>query len=76
MARGRRGFLTEAERFALTCETEIPGAGRYLLQRRGIFTTRAQRGRNYSLSAVQIAEIEHNLKGLEPHLMRVPSRGA
>ena len=59
----------------LTCETEIPGAGRYLLQRRGIFTTRAQRGRNYSLSAVQIAEIEHNLKGLEPHLMRVPSRG-
>jgi 4-hydroxy-tetrahydrodipicolinate synthase len=60
----------------LTCETEIPGAGRYLLQRRGIFTTGAQRGRDYSLSAVQIAEIEHNLKGLEPYLMRVPSRGA
>ena len=60
----------------LTCETEIPGAGRYLLQRRGIFTTRAQRGRDYSLSQVQIAEIEHNLKGLEPYLMRVPSRGA
>ncbi len=60
----------------LTCETEIPGAGRYLLQRRGIFTTRHQRGRNYSLSAVQIAEIEHNLKGLEPYLMEVPSRRA
>ncbi len=60
----------------LTCETEIPGAGRYLLQRRGIFTTRVQRGRDYSLSQVQIDEIEHNLKGLEPHLMRVPSRGA
>jgi 4-hydroxy-tetrahydrodipicolinate synthase len=60
----------------LTCETEIPGAGRYLLQRRGIFATGAQRGRDYSLSAVQIAEIEHNLKGLEPYLMRVPSRGA
>ena len=60
----------------LTCETEIPGAGRYLLQRRGIFTTRTQRGRDYSLSAVQIAEIEHNLKGLEPYLVRMPSRGA
>ena len=60
----------------LTCETEIPGAGRYLLQRRGIFTTRTQRGRDYSLSQVQIDEIEHNLKGLEPYLMRVPSRGA
>ncbi len=60
----------------LTCETEIPGAGRYLLQRRGIFTTRNQRGRDYSLSQVQIDEIEHNLKGLEPYLMQVPSRGA
>ena len=60
----------------LTCETEIPGAGRYLLQRRSIFTTSAQRGRDYSLSQVQIDEIEHNLKGLEPYMMRVPSRGA
>ena len=60
----------------LTCEAEIPGAGRYLLQRRGIFTTCNQRGRDYSLSQVQIDEIEHNLKGLEPYLMRVPSRGA
>ena len=59
----------------LTCETEIPGAGRYLLQRRGIFTTSAQRGRNYSLSQVEIDEIEHNLRGLEPYLMQVPSRG-
>jgi dihydrodipicolinate synthase/N-acetylneuraminate lyase len=59
----------------LTCETEIPGAGRYLLQRRGIFKSRAQRGRDYSLSAVQIAEIEHNLKGLEPYLVPMPSRG-
>jgi hypothetical protein len=55
----------------LTCETEIPGAGRYLLQRRGIFTTRVQRGRDYSLPDVQIAEIEHNLRGLEPYLMEV-----
>jgi len=60
----------------LTCETEIPGAGRYLLQRRGIFTTAAQRGRNYTLSQVEIDEIEHNLRGLEPYLIRVPSRGA
>ncbi len=58
----------------LTCEQEIPGAGRYLLQRRGIFKTRAQRGRDFSLSPVQIAEIEHNLKGLEPYLIQVPSR--
>ena len=58
----------------LTCETEIPGAGRYLLQRRGIFSTMAQRGRDYSLSAVQIEEIEHNLKGLEPYLIRVPAK--
>lgn len=60
----------------LTCETEIPGAGRYLLQRRGIFTTATQRGRNYTLSQVEIDEIEHNLRGLEPYLIRVPSRGA
>ena len=59
----------------LTCETEIPGAGRYLLQRRGIFKSRAQRGRNVSLSEVQIAEIEHNLRGLEPYLKEVPRRG-
>jgi len=52
----------------LTCEQEIPGAGRYLLQRRGIFKSSAQRGRDVLLSPVQIAEIEHNLKGLEPYL--------
>jgi dihydrodipicolinate synthase/N-acetylneuraminate lyase len=58
----------------LTCEQEIPGAGRFLLQRRGIFRTRAQRGRDYTLSEVQIAEIEHNLRGLEPWLKEVPRR--
>jgi 4-hydroxy-tetrahydrodipicolinate synthase len=58
----------------LTCETEIPGAGRYLLQRRGIFRSQAQRGRNVTLSQVQIAEIEHNLRGLEPYLEEVPRR--
>ncbi len=58
----------------LTCETEIPGAGRYLLKRRGIFKTAAQRGREYTFSQVQIDEIEHNLKGLEPYLVPVPSR--
>jgi 4-hydroxy-tetrahydrodipicolinate synthase len=60
----------------LTCETEIPGAGRYFLQRRGIFTTRVQRGRDYSFSQVQIDEMEHNLRGLEPYLIQVPSRRA
>lgn len=58
----------------LTCEAEIPGAGRYLLQRRGIFRTRVQRGRNTELSEVEIAEIEHNLRGLEPYLKAVPRR--
>jgi 4-hydroxy-tetrahydrodipicolinate synthase len=60
----------------LTCETEIPGAGRYLLQRRGIFRSRAQRGRRFELSDVEIAEIEHNLRGLEPYLKQVPRRRA
>jgi 4-hydroxy-tetrahydrodipicolinate synthase len=58
----------------LTCESEIPAAGRYLLQRRGIFRTRTQRGRSSDLSEVQIAEIEHNLRGLEPYLKPVPRR--
>jgi 4-hydroxy-tetrahydrodipicolinate synthase len=59
----------------LTCEQEIPGAGRYLLHRRGIFRSQAQRsGRSATLSDVQIAEIEHNLRGLEPYLRAVPRR--
>jgi hypothetical protein len=59
----------------LTCEQEIPGAGRYLLHRRGIFRSLAQRsGRSATLSYVQIAEIEHNLRGLEPYLRAVPRR--
>ena len=58
----------------LTCESEIPGAGRYLLKRRGIFKTDVQRGREHSFSQVQIDEIEHNLKGLEPYLVPLPSR--
>jgi len=58
----------------LTCEQEIPAAGRYLLERRGIFRTRVQRGRSASLSEVEVAEIEHNLRGLEPYLKEVPRR--
>lgn len=60
----------------LNCEEEIPGAGRYLLHRRGIFRTTAHRGRSPRLSDVQIAEIEHNLRGLEPYMIPVPSRHA
>lgn len=60
----------------LTCEQEIPGAGRYLLQRRGIFRSTRQRGSEARLSQVQIDEIEHNLRGLEPYLVDVPSRRA
>jgi len=58
----------------LTCEQEIPAAGRYLLQRRGIFKSRAQRGRDVALSDVEIAEVEHSLRGLEPYLKEVPRR--
>ncbi len=58
----------------LTCESEIPVAGRYLLHRRGIFRSRTQRGRDTRLNEVQIAEIEHNLRGLEPYLKQVPRR--
>jgi 4-hydroxy-tetrahydrodipicolinate synthase len=58
----------------LNVEEEIPGAGRYLLWRRGIFRTTTQRGRSPQLTQVQIAEIEHNLRGLEPYLLEVPSR--
>ena len=58
----------------LTCETEIPATGRYLLQRRGIFRTRVHRGRDTDLSEVEIEEIEHNLRGLEPYMKEVPRR--
>jgi 4-hydroxy-tetrahydrodipicolinate synthase len=58
----------------LTCEQEIPAAGRYLLQRRGIFKSRVQRGRGSDLSDIEVAEIEHNLRGLEPYLTEVPRR--
>jgi dihydrodipicolinate synthase/N-acetylneuraminate lyase len=58
----------------LTCEQEIPGAGRYILARRGIFRTTRTRGRDVRLTQVEIDEIEHNLRGLEPHLVTVPAR--
>jgi 4-hydroxy-tetrahydrodipicolinate synthase len=60
----------------LTCEQEIPGAGRYLLQRRGIFRTMRGRSGEVRLSPVQIEAIEHNLRGLEPFLVPVPRRSA
>lgn len=58
----------------LTCEEAIPGAGRYILQRRGIFRTTTQRGREHAFSASQAAEIEHNLDGLSDYMMEVPAR--
>jgi 4-hydroxy-tetrahydrodipicolinate synthase len=60
----------------LTCEQEIPGAGRYLLERRGIFRTARGRAGEARLTQVQVDEIEHNLRGLEPYLVAVPSRRA
>jgi dihydrodipicolinate synthase/N-acetylneuraminate lyase len=59
----------------LNTEEEIPGAGRYILWKRGIFRTSVQRGRQAQISEVQIAEIEHNLRGLEPYLLPLPQRG-
>lgn len=53
-------------------EDEIPGTGRYLLKRRGIFKTTVSRQADYSFSPTQIEEIEHNLKTLRPYLLRVP----
>jgi 4-hydroxy-tetrahydrodipicolinate synthase len=58
----------------LTCEQAIPATGRYLLQRRGIFRTRTQRGRDTAVSEVEVSEIEHNLSGLEPYMREVPRR--
>lgn len=60
----------------LTSEQAIPGAGRYLLQRRGIFKTTVQRGLNFHFSPTRVAEIEHNLEELKPYMIRLPSRGA
>jgi 4-hydroxy-tetrahydrodipicolinate synthase len=58
----------------LTCEQAIPGAGRYLLHRRGIFRTMRGRGPDVRLAPVQIEEIEHNFRMLEPYLISVPAR--
>ena len=60
----------------LASEQAIPGAGRYLLQRRGIFKTTVQRGRDFHFSPTRVAEIEHNLEGLKPYMIRLPSRRA
>jgi 4-hydroxy-tetrahydrodipicolinate synthase len=54
----------------LTVEDEIPGTGRYLLKRRGIFKTTVSRLADYSFSSSQVEEIEQNLKGLRPYLLR------
>jgi 4-hydroxy-tetrahydrodipicolinate synthase len=54
----------------LMCEDAIPGTGRYLLKRRGIFKSTMARQRNATLSRVQIDEIEHNLRALQPYLRR------
>ena len=55
----------------LNTEDEIPGAGRYLLQRRGIFKHTTQGGRELTFTPTQIAHIEHNLMALQPYLLRL-----
>jgi 4-hydroxy-tetrahydrodipicolinate synthase len=53
-----------------TVEDEIPGAGRYLLKKRGIFKTTVSRQGDYSFSSTQIEEIEQNLTVLKPYLLK------
>ena len=59
-----------------TVEDEIPGAGRYLLKRRGIFKTTVSRQGDYSFSPTQVEEIEQNLNALKPYLLKTPGGAA
>jgi 4-hydroxy-tetrahydrodipicolinate synthase len=54
----------------LNAEENIPGTGRYLLKRRGIFKTSIARRPEKPLSPTQVAEIEHHLAAMQPHLLR------
>jgi len=54
----------------LNTEQAIPGAGRYMLQRRGIFKTTVQGNRRHTFSRTQVEQIEHSLRGLEPYMVR------
>jgi len=56
-----------------TVEDEIPGAGRYLLKRRGIFKTTVSRQADYSFTPTQIEEMEQNLLAVKPYLLRMPT---
>jgi 4-hydroxy-tetrahydrodipicolinate synthase len=56
-----------------TTEDEIPGTGRYLLKRRGIFKTTVSRQADYSFSPTQVDEIEQNLIAVKPYLLRMPA---
>lgn len=53
----------------LAVEEEVPGAGRYLLQRRGIFRTTSTGHGELRFSPAQIAHIEHVLGALEPYML-------
>jgi len=53
-----------------TVASEIPGAYLYLMKRRGIFKTTVSRQYDYSFTPTQTAEIERNLKSIEPYLIR------
>jgi dihydrodipicolinate synthase/N-acetylneuraminate lyase len=54
----------------LDVEDNIPGAGRYILKRRGIFKTTVTRRDDYTYSPAQIAHIEFSLKALSRHFIR------
>jgi dihydrodipicolinate synthase/N-acetylneuraminate lyase len=55
---------------ALATEDQVPGAGRYYLKRRGIFRSTSQGSGELSFTQGQIALMEHNLRALEPWMVR------
>jgi dihydrodipicolinate synthase/N-acetylneuraminate lyase len=54
----------------LATEDQVPGAGRYYLKRRGIFRSTSQGSGEFSFTPTQIELMEHNLKALEPYMVR------
>jgi len=53
----------------LNVEQHIPGAGRYLLKRRGIFKSTNEGDGELTFTPAQIEHIEHTMKALNPYLI-------
>ena len=52
----------------LNLDPIIPGVRLYVLKKRGIFSTTKSRRGEYTFSAVETAEIEYRLDGLQAYL--------